>query len=603
MPIKVTATASSPSRSTRPRMRHGLKPRDVFEMGRWGVQTVLRIMAVMIFSFLTAASLAVTETGREEIYWVSPTGGAAWSDARNETPLSGPACASLDTANASATAGDIVLLRGGTYATSISPAHSGTADRRITFQAYSGETPVFVVDTETKGRWAIRLDGRSYIRILGIASRDALAFFWIGYGSCYNEIAHCTFDRSSYLYSLGLISNLGTGLRGEGPGSNHNWLHHNVFSRYGSVSGGNDSGTVRISGGKADPSAHNTFEDNVFYYGGHDNLDVGGKFNVVRNNVFHNEEAWFADTTRDAENTPLSGYFGNRCIHVSNAGDGPGTAYHTLIEGNRIGYAGTPPDDDGSCGIENAGAHTIARYNDIYGNGGMGFYSKMQAVYESPIRSGSWARVYNNTIFHNGFGDPSIDTQFKHGICIWSYRSHDDWPQDIVIKNNVVYDNYNEWRVGSDNIRPQIAYARNFNHNPGFVDPDMTDEFSLDLPDLRLRKGSRCIDSGTFLTEAKESGAGSTSLVVADPLFFQDGTWGSALSEMQADWVAVGSVVNAVQIKSIDYGQKVIHLAKPLSWRARAPVWLVRNSRGQRVLHGPAPDVGAHEYAGLGPER
>ncbi|MCK7480595.1 MAG: hypothetical protein M0C28_27725 [Candidatus Moduliflexus flocculans] len=55
---------------------------------------------------------------------------------------------------------------------------------------------------------------------------------------------------------------------------------------------------------------------------------------------------------------------------------------------------------------------------------------------------------------------------------------------------------------------------------------------------------------------------------------------------MQADWVAVGSVGNAVQIKSIDYGQKVIHLTKPLSWRAKAPVWLVRDSRGQRVLHG-----------------
>ena len=114
-----------------------------------------------------------------------------------------------------------------------------------------------------------------------------------------------------------------------------------------------------------------------------------------------------------------------------------------------------------------------------------------------------------NTIYANGFGDPSLDAQFKHRGCIWSYRKYDDWPRDVVIRNNIVHGNSNEWRVGSDNILPQITYARNFNHNPGFVDPDMTDEFSLDLPDLRLRKGSRCIDSGTFLTEAKESGAGS----------------------------------------------------------------------------------------------
>ncbi|MCK7480594.1 MAG: hypothetical protein M0C28_27720 [Candidatus Moduliflexus flocculans] len=82
----------------------------------------------------------------------------------------------------------------------------------------------------------------------------------------------------------------------------------------------------------------------------------------------------------------------------------------------------------------------------------MGYYSKMQGDYPETgtyLSSGSWARVYNNTIYRNGFGDPSIDTQFKHGICIWSYRAYDDWPRDIVIKNNIVCDNYNEWRVGS----------------------------------------------------------------------------------------------------------------------------------------------------------
>lgn len=603
MSFRAIGMSNFPSALANSRMRDGHRFCDMNGMGRSGFRSVPCIVALLVFSLVIGASRAVTETGQREAYWVSPTGTASWVDARSDRPLAGTACTSLSAANANASPGDTVYLRGGTYAASISPAHSGTADRRITFQAHSGEMPVFAVDTETKGRWAIRLDGRSYIRILGIASRGSLAFFWIGYGSCYNEIAHCTFDRSSYLYSLGLISFYGTGLRGEGLGSDHNWLHHNVFSRYGGISDGNDLGTVRISGSKSDPSAHNTFEENVFFYGGHDNLDVGGRYNVVRNNIFHNEEAYYRDTTGSSENRPQSGYFGNRCIHVSNAGDGPGTAYHTLIEGNRIGYAGTPPDDDGSCGIENAGAHTIARYNDIYGNGGMGFYSKMQASYESPIRSGSWARVYNNTIYHNGFGDPSIDTQFKHGICIWSYRSHDDWPQDIVIKNNIVSDNYNEWRVGSDNILPQIVYANNFDGRPGFVNPDMTDKLSQVLPDLRIGRGSRCIDKGIPLTEAKEPGVVSRRLVVADPLFFQDGTWGSALSEVQPDWVAVGSVGNAVQIESIDYTQKVIHLTKPLSWRARAPVWLVRDSKGQQVLHGPAPDVGAHEYAGLGPER
>lgn len=543
-------------------------------------------------------SQAPRDHAPDDPFWVSPTGTAVWAEARSERPLSGAACASLATANANTTAGDTIYLRGGTYSTSIRPAHSGTADRRITYQAHAGETPTFVIDTEAKGRWAIELNERSYIRIIGITSRDSLAFFWIGYGSSYNEVAYCTFDRSSYLYSLGLISFYGTGLRGEGPGSDHNWLHHNVFSRYGGISDGNDIGTVRISGAKADPTCHNTFEDNIFFYGGHDNLDVGGRYNVVRNNVFHNEEAYYADTTKSSENTTRSGYFGNRCLHVSNAGDGPGTAYHTLIEGNRIGYAGTPPDDDGACGIENAGAHTIARFNDIYGNGGMGFYSKMQAVYESPVRSGSWARVYNNTIYHNGFGDPSIDTQFKHGVCIWSYRAHNDWPRDIVVMNNIIYDNFNEWRVGSDNIRPQVRYENNWNRNPHFVNPGLADKASRTLPDLLLRPGSPCIDAGAPVTRAHGSGNGSTTLVVDDALFFQDGTWGSALTHGLTnvpDWIAVGTVDDAARIVAIDYEAKTLTLATPMTWTNDAKVWLYSDSGGRRVLNGKAPDIGAHE--------
>ncbi|MCK7480593.1 MAG: hypothetical protein M0C28_27715 [Candidatus Moduliflexus flocculans] len=82
----------------------------------------------------------------------------------------------------------------------------------------------------------------------------------------------------------------------------------------------------------------------MFFYGGHDNLDVGGRYNVVRNNVFHNEEAYYADTTEDSARTRRAAVIsGTGTSSLSNYGQGPGTAHHTLIEGNRIGYAGTPP--------------------------------------------------------------------------------------------------------------------------------------------------------------------------------------------------------------------------------------------------------------------
>jgi hypothetical protein len=241
-------------------------------------------------------------------------------------------------------------------------------------------------------------------------------------------------------------------------------------------------------------------------------------------------------------------------------------------------------------GVENAGLHTVVRYNDIYGNGASGYYSKMQGV-----KSGSWARVYNNTIYANGLGDPSLGTGFKCGVTIWSYRDHNDWPENVVVKNNIVYGNRAEWKVATDNIFPQVVYEHNFDANPGFVNADMSDKASLDLPDLRLGPGSRCVDSAAPLTTAVGPGSRSTKLVVKDVLYFQDGTWGSALSPLQADWVAVGAVDNAAQIVAIDREANSITLAVPLSWNSKAPVWLFRDSRGRRVLCGTAPDCGAHE--------
>jgi hypothetical protein len=560
-----------------------------------------RTILLLLIGAITAAIVGGlrTEVSRSSpaAYWVSPVGAASWAGARSETPLVGAACCSLAKANANAAAGDTVCLRGGTYGTGIKPANSGRAGSVITYLAYPGEVPTISVSAAR----AITIVGKSYIKVDGVHSLDSQAFFFLGAGACYNEITNCVFDRSSGQYSVGLITFYTTAFE-TGPASNHNWLHHNVFSRYGKISNCDDLGTIRISGFKTDPSAHNTFEDNIFYYGGHDNLDVGGSYNVVRNNVFHNEEAYFADTTKACRNTTASGYFGNRNIILSNYGDGPGTANHTLIEGNRIGYAGAPPDDDGSCGIENAGVHTITRFNDIYGNGGMGYYSKMQGDYpekSTNMLSGSWARVYHNSIFANGFGDPTIDPQFKHGICIWSYWTYDIWPQDVVVKNNIVYANADEWRVGTANILPQVTYENNFNQNPMFLDADMFDKTSVLLPDLRLLSGSPCIDAGLPLTQANGSGTNSQTLVVDDARLFQDGSWGSALTHGVThfpDRIAIGTVTNIATIVAIDYVRKTITLDVPMTWANDAKIWLYSDSAGRGVLKGAAPDIGAHEF-------
>ena len=73
-------------------------------------------------------------------------------------------------------------------------------------------------------------------------------------------------------------------------------------------------------------------------------------------------------------------------------------------------------------------------------------------------------------------------------------------------------------------------------------------------------------------------------LVVADALYFQDGTWGSALAGHQADRMAIGSVENVAAVARIDYPSNTITLVEPASWESGDRVWLYQKSDGARVL-------------------
>jgi hypothetical protein len=69
---------------------------------------------------------------------------------------------------------------------------------------------------------------------------------------------------------------------------------------------------------------------------------------------------------------------------------------------------------------------------------------------------------------------------------------------------------------------------------------------------------------------------------------------------VQADWIAVGSVENVVQITSINYTTNTITLSYSISRNDNDPVWLYKKSDGRRVLFGSAPDAGATEFQPIG---
>jgi len=190
------------------------------------------------------------------------------------------------------------------------------------------------------------------------------------------------------------------------------------------------------------------------------------------------------------------------------------------------------------------------------------------------------------------------------------------WPlTDIVVKNNILY-KYNDG-VGDWTISSQTAEYNELTHNYctdalaglacksydtdgdiNFVNdtmPDITLGQTTSIPNLALRPGSPAIDAGTHLTLANGSGSGSTTLVVDDALYFQDGSWGSVLAGHQPDVIAVGSISNKSGIVAVDYETQTVSLDSPLTWNDRAPVWLYSRNDGTVVLTGTAPDLGAFE--------
>ena len=144
--------------------------------------------------------------------------------------------------------------------------------------------------------------------------------------------------------------------------------------------------------------------------------------------------------------------------------------------------------------------------------------------------------------------------------------------------------------------------------NPSMDDPyfEASNPLSKTVPDLRLQESSPCIDAGGALTTAVGAGSASSNLVVVDSLYFQDGNFGQGRTawhdyvNLQPDWIAIGTVSNAVAISSINYETHTIKLAEPKTWSDKAPVWLYKISDGTRVLYGTAPDTGAHEFEGEG---
>ena len=529
--------------------------------------------------------------------YVTPMGTAAWEASKVE----GTPC-SLATANANADDDDVVILGDGTYNRAIAPAKAGSVGHPITFQAAHKQLAV-IEDPVAIGSYQYgiyNIWSNAYIKVDGIkvdistfsaASVAARYGFATQTSADHIEITNCLFTGVGYIRST-----QGT----------HIWFHDNEITDNAMVSLDCDDVPTSLQLGYdiKGSAGYCTVENNIFRCGGHGNLETFTKYNIIRNNFFHNEGC--VTDPGGCNNPDSNGKFGNRNITIDSNSSTNVSGSFCLIEGNRIGPSGMPPDDSGygGEGMNITSAKNITRYNEIYSAMNSGILMKSGA-------SGAVCdhnRIYNNTITGSGRYKPA-DFLWQGANLSW-YGSYAR--VGSVIKNNILYgygDGGHDWAMGSATIYTDNTVVYNLctdavagrcsqAEDPLFTDGTLptidTTPVTTD-PDLTLQAESPAIDAGTYLTQATGAGTDSTALTVDDALYFQDGTWGSSLSDVQADWIAIGTVTNVVQIESIDYTTNVITLTVPMTWADNANIWLYRDSDGTRVLSGAAPDQGAHE--------
>lgn len=562
-------------------------------------------------------------------YYVHPSGSASWSSCTNiSTPCS------LSTANSNVGADDIVYMRGGTYSTGIAPSNDGTDGHRITFKAYTGETPhILLVST------GIALNGRSYIVIDGITVTGSGGYgFQIEQSGHHNEIKNCTIQDGAggMIRATCGATNPETGYDYYTCNPTHNWIHHNQFL---SVAGGsactNEGGDgLRLGqpwygdGG----NNYNTIEDNDFIGGGHATMDsYGFHYAVIRNNRFRNEP-WYSNGSSvcrfgsDYTDNAYDGLWSHRNVQVGFTPDK--TDSLSLVEGNRFIYTGISPNSNTDANLVLAGRGMVARYNQVIGAVRMGIYFKYGWSDQNGY-GGTNCRVYNNTVYHTGWGyeggsdDTSNETRRNAITFDISLSQH----TENVVKNNIFYlsrdgdlggapgshGGYESFTVGittENNWCSTSATGCSGYGDPSFVSAP-TDLYQWSTyaslykttPNLALNASSGIKDQGTHLTRADGARTSSTFLKVDDAMYFQDGSWGSALAKASAglggtftaDCVAVGTVSNYACISRVDYENKTLVLSTALTWADNDPVWLYSNSSGERVLYGTAPEIGAYE--------
>ena len=321
-----------------------------------------------------------------------------------------------------------------------------------------------------------------------------------------------------------------------------------------------------------------------------------GSYCVFRNNSFHDQLE-----TEGSANAHTDIFF-------SEPGIATPTQYEVMegnLERNAVGpNAKGPLSQNESCGGQCF--NLIIRFNTV---------SRIGSGWITNDKTWPNVKAYNNTYADlNSDGSTTFSAgnnsqtatkaSFLNEVYYYSAASIDDYNPYMCNNTDCSYGHNLYWCTGScTNIHGHTYGSGTFTSDPGNLNanPLFVNYVSAGntANDYHLQTGSPAIAVGTYLTTANGSGSTSTSLVVNDASYFQDG-YGltNAYSTVSPDCISVTTVSNHVCITAVNYSTNTLTLASAISWSNGDHVWLYSKSDGTRVLTGSAPDIGAYPFTG-----
>ncbi len=474
----------------------------------------------LLRAFLTIAALGLSTLvgfccpGFATTYYVKPTGNDNWSGRSVDS-----AWQHVNKACQTATAGDTVLIRAGTYNESsgtncwpgpadcgtLYPRNNGSPGRPIVFKGYPGD-PLPVMDGNNGTRYAVSLNGKSFIVMDSIEVKRG----YRGIMACGHDllIKNCVSDSNS---GPAYNNTGGVCILFNGAGTAYNIVIENCtfFHNYDPIGGANCSG-IHIY------SAENCTLRNNFIYD--QTIGIYVKGNTVANGGYND-----------------SIYIHHNIIHNVGSGievHGQGTMRDIFVYQNIV-YNFTEDGLSQSIGSADGQVTNCAFHNNVVDGGGAnnrGF----------AIRFGTDStRLYNN-IFYN-CGDNGGDYRREIAVKGEEPTTHfiEDYDCTWDDDNNLLYHwvgsnwTLSQWKANTGNGTYTIS------QDPLFVDPANHD--------YRLRPNSPC--RGTGLGGADMGAYPSVPPDTTPPNIFDVGA-----SDVTNNSATIGWITDEPATSQVEYG-------------------------------------------------